>query len=170
MAAQHAATLPEVVGKSNRLSSFDLLKFERVLLAADRISSAHFAMKRLRRKRCRCNESRASESAHTIDVPLATETKGDLEQAEHVDGNDDVLRALVKTICVTTNVEDPGEFTNAGDAIRWASTSILESRNKCIVDTRNEKCLHILDSDQTVQAFELVNKLNLILSKQSPTH
>ena len=138
-----AAGLVEVVGKRKRISDHDLLHFEQVLLAADQISKAYFE---LRRKKSKL-----------------------LSVAEENDDEASIADALIKTICVTTNSEKPETFTNAGDAVRWASGCILGARNKCIDDARNETCLHSLTPQQTLDAFQLVHKLNALISSHPPS-
>ena len=156
-------------------------KFESIILAADKITKAYFESRRLlKRKRgeegvlalspelletssgdgagagagAGIDPSSSSSSFDSISTAPAHETKSH---------DQELCKALVKTISIMTDVDFPAPFSCTADAMRWASHSILQARNRSITEARAERMKHFLTPEQTSQAFDLVNKLSAVL-------
>ena len=152
-------------------------KFEAIILAADKITKAYFESRRLlKRKRSEegvlalspelletssgtgagagIDPSSSSSSFDSISTASAHETKSH---------DQELCKVLVKTISIMTDVDLPAPFSCTADAMRWASHSILQARNRSITEARAERMKHFLTPEQTSQAFDLVNKLSAVL-------
>lgn len=156
-------------------SDDSMSKFEAIILTADKITKAYFESRRLlKRKRSEegvlalspelletssgagagIDPSSSSSSFDSISTAPAHETKSH---------DQELCKALVKTISIMTDVDLPAPFSCTADAMRWASHSILQARNRSITEARAERMKHFLTPEQTSQAFDLVNKLSAVL-------
>lgn len=167
-------------GASTKLSH-DILKFEEVLLAADKLAQSQFETRRqLKRKRKPVKFGKEPSQPRvklgfgdSSDESDESDAENGAEDAEDAGSSprqltkkklEKILNAFVKTIAVVTNSEAPDRIKSQADAMRWTSKCILDARYKTILDTRKEKMTHALTPDQTMEAFTLMNKLNNILS------
>ena len=143
--------IPETLTPSHtapRLSQQAMLEFEHMLEMAD--ATANSVFEERKRKR-------------TEPVVIGDQRRVKLGFDDDDDNDADISRALVSTIAATTGAAPPKHLTTTGDAIRWASASILQSRNNAIVATRREKYVHALSPDQTVRAMKLIDDLSSLL-------
>lgn len=149
---------------TSRLSNSELLRFERVIAAADATADAVFESRKRQRQE-------AADSPCTIGntkkKPVSL-TPGDDDDNEDGSTSDTTIaRALINTIAATTGVSVPDSITTAHQAISWASTSIINARNTAITATRRERYKHALDTEQTVEAMKLIGHLNNLLDGSS---
>ena len=159
------STVPTLMQRSPvpRVAPEKLLQFEEMLDAADAASNSAFAA----RKRRREEDSPCAIGAIDTNPPRVSLSFGESDEEEDEDQEasaESIAHALVKTIAATTGVEAPHRLQTTRQAVAWASKAIVDSRTTAVTSTRRERCMHALDPEQTVQAMELINSLQLLIS------
>lgn len=164
------ATVPDIVHNSptSRLAASELIHFEKVMEAADVTAASVFQVRKRRRIEAENSPCAIGRAPHPARVTLGfgDSDEEDAEQ-EGVASDTAIARALVKTIAATTGVEAPEKLGTTHDAITWASRAILDARSAAITSTRRERYKHVMDPEQTLQAFSLMQKLDALLSGHS---
>ena len=134
--------------------------------AADATTDSVFQARKRLREAAETSPCAIGPAPSASDVPRVTLGFGDSsddEEEEGVSHDTAIARALVRTIAATTGAAAPDKIKNTQEAITWASRSIIEARSAAITSTRRERYNHTLDTEQTLQAMNLIKNLNCVL-------
>lgn len=159
----HVNNVPEIIHLSPvpRLSPHELLRFDKMMQVADVTATAALDVRK--RQRQSSHDSPCAIGPPQSGVQLSFGESDD-EDDEGVAPDKAIARALIKTIAATTGATVPECIKTTHQAIAWTSKAILDSRTAAITSTRRERNNYSLNPDQALQAMQLINNLNELLS------